>query len=197
LPLAKVANHRLGFEVSTPLPFARSYELAKFLLRLGLPFRVSPSCHRMRPDCPTSCLVHKLVARPSRGLIPFDVFPAARSHIPPTDSQSIGSCCVLRVSHPLDALLPARPIGLISSRTRPWGSPFEAFILPQRRTPFSTSVPSWGSRWFRRISSPLQGYSTLREARPRKLGFSQSAVSYASLSFASSEVSCLLRSVSG
>jgi len=132
-----------------------------------------------------------------RGLIPFDVFPAARSHIPPTDSQSIGSCCALRVSHPLDALLPARPIGLVSSRIRPWGSPFEAFILPQRRTPFSTSVPSWGSRWFRRISSPLQGYSTLREARPRKLGFSQSAVSYASLSFASSEVSCLLRSVSG
>jgi hypothetical protein len=90
LPLAKVVNHRLGFEVSTPLPIARSYELAKFLLRLGLPFRVSPSCHRMRPDCPTSKLVHKHVARPSRGLIPFSVFPAARSYIHPTNSQSAG-----------------------------------------------------------------------------------------------------------
>jgi len=31
--------------------------------------------------------------------------------------------CALRVSHPLGALLPPRPAGLVSSRFRSWGSP--------------------------------------------------------------------------
>ena len=42
----------------------------------------------------------------------------------------------------------------------------------------------------------LQGFSTLREARPRRLGVNQNAVSNASLSFASYEVSCPQRTVS-
>jgi hypothetical protein len=53
--------------------------------------------------------------------------------------------CALRVSHPLDALLPARPAELISSRSHPWGSPIEAFTLERCRTPSQTPLPSWGS----------------------------------------------------
>jgi hypothetical protein len=54
-------------------------------------------------------------------------------------------CCALRVSHPLDALLPARPAELISSRSHPWGSLLEAFTLERCRTPSQTPLPSWGS----------------------------------------------------
>jgi hypothetical protein len=37
---------------------------------------------------------------------------------------------VLRFSQPLDVLLPLAPSGLVSSRFRSWGYPFEALILP-------------------------------------------------------------------
>jgi len=52
------------------------------------------------------------------------------------------SRCALRVSHPLDALLPARSPGLISSRSRSWGSPFEALIPARCRTPSQAPSPS-------------------------------------------------------
>jgi len=45
------------------------------------------------------------------------------------------------VSHPLDAFFPPRPPELISSRIRPWGSPFEALFLPNCRTPSQTPSP--------------------------------------------------------
>jgi hypothetical protein len=49
--------------------------------------------------------------------------------------------CVLRVSHPLDALLPPRPAGLVSSRFRSWGSPSR--LVPTRcRTLFRAPDPS-------------------------------------------------------
>jgi hypothetical protein len=38
--------------------------------------------------------------------------------------------CALRVSHPLDALLPPRPAGLVPSRFRSWGSPSR--LVPTR-----------------------------------------------------------------
>jgi hypothetical protein len=45
----------------------------------------------------------------------------------------------LRVSHPLSALLPAWPSGLVSCRWRPWGFPFRAF-------PSQGAVPPLGGR---------------------------------------------------
>jgi len=53
--------------------------------------------------------------------------------------------CALEVSHPLDALLHSRPIGLIPSRSHFWGSPFEALLRNRRRTPSRAPPPSWGS----------------------------------------------------
>lgn len=41
--------------------------------------------------------------------------------------------CAPRVSHPFDALLPPRPAGPIPSRSRVWGSPFEALLHGERR----------------------------------------------------------------
>jgi len=79
---------------------------------------------------------------------------------PPTSggSQTVRLCCALRVSHPLDALLPARPVGLVSSRSRSWGSPFEALIRLWRRTFFRTPGPSWG--WVDSLTHPpLQGFA--------------------------------------
>ena len=52
--------------------------------------------------------------------------------------KSEHSGCALRVSHPLDALLPPRPAGLVPSRSRVWGSPFEALLRGERRADLST-----------------------------------------------------------
>jgi hypothetical protein len=47
--------------------------------------------------------------------------------------------CALRVSHPLNALLPLRPPELISSRSRPWGFPFKG-SKTRSRTPSSDAA---------------------------------------------------------
>jgi hypothetical protein len=49
--------------------------------------------------------------------------------------------CALRVSHPLSALLPARPSGLVSCRKRPWGFPFRAFSSRGAVPPFGGRCP--------------------------------------------------------
>jgi hypothetical protein len=79
-----------------------------------------------------------------RGFSPFSVFPVAGSHYS-EESQLIRFGCVLRVSHPLDALLPPRPTGLIPSQSRSWGLPFEVLIPCYSRRFFQTPPPSWSS----------------------------------------------------
>jgi hypothetical protein len=114
-----------------------------FLLRLQLLFRVSPGT-AAAIGFPAGEPADKHVVRSFRGFRPFSVFPAAQSHSVrrfPTHR----SCCALRVSHPLDALLPARPPGLVPSRSRSWGSLLEALFRARRRTPFPAPGPSWGS----------------------------------------------------
>ena len=83
--------------------------------------------------------------------------------------------CALRVSHPLDALLPARPAGFVSSQFRSWGLPFEALFPAWRRTPSRAPHPSWGSLdQIGRASPP--GSCTSSRARTTGLGFSQDTV---------------------
>jgi len=186
----------LDSEVSTPLPLASSYELTDIPSQALAPlqsFTHTPPqayvLHGRRTD-PQDC-----TSAPPEVLSPI-AFSQPHGATYPRRFPHRRLCCALRVSHPLDALLPARPAELISSRSRSWGSPFEAFILTQRRTPSLTPGPSWGSNRFRRTGPPLQGFDTPREARPRCLGVSQNTLSYASLSFIPYEVSCLRRSVS-
>jgi len=127
--------------------------------------------------------------RPFRGFFPFSVFPAAWSHIPPT------------VPRPPVLL---RPQGFAPSRRFAPHTTCRAYFIPVPLLGFTLrgfcprvapyAVPDAGSLMrfhrFRRISSPLQGFSTLPEARPRCLGVNQNIVSCASLSFISYEVSC-------
>jgi len=67
--------------------------------------------------------------------------------------------CVLRVSHPLDALLPPRPAGLVSFRFRSWGSP-SRLVPTQCRYALSSAGPLRFLAGLQRASPPLQGSST-------------------------------------
>jgi hypothetical protein len=68
--------------------------------------------------------------------------------------------CALRVSHPPDALLPPRPAELFSSRSRLWGSPFEAFRRIARRTGLSTALTlKVSARSLTKLGPPCQGFT--------------------------------------
>jgi hypothetical protein len=186
----------LDSEVSTPPPFASSRELTNIPSQALAPlqsFTHTPprasGLHGRRTD-PQDC-----TSAPPEVLSPI-AFSQPRRATYPQRFPHRRLCCALRVSHPLDALLPARPAELVSSRSRTWGSPFEASILTRRRTPSLTPGPSWGSNRLRGTGPPLQGFDTPREARPRCLGVSQNTLSRASLSFIPYEVSCPRRLVS-
>jgi hypothetical protein len=179
----------VGCGVPTPSPSTTSFDVVVFLLRLRLLFRVSP-VHRGGHRFPDRQAGHEPVVRSFRGFSPLQRFPSRAEPPSPGELPAHRLRCALRVSHPLDALLPARPAGLIPSRSRSWGSLLEALIRARRRTPSPAPGPSWGSYQLRRTGPPLQGFSTSREARPRHPGFSQVAVSRASTSLLSSEASC-------
>jgi hypothetical protein len=84
---------------------------------------------------------------PSEVMVPYRVFPvwgsAVASRFPARAAfvsrpKSEHGGCAHRVSHPLDALLPPKPAGLVPSRSRVWGSPFEALLRDERRAGLST-----------------------------------------------------------
>lgn len=94
------------------------------------------------PTCATC------TTRTYRGFWPFDVSPPAGAPFFWRGSYTRHSGCVLRISHPLDALLPRRPTKLISSWIRLWGSPFEVCHTKQqavrpleRRSPHAVGRP--------------------------------------------------------
>jgi hypothetical protein len=128
---------------------------------------------------------------PSEVFRPFSVFGASRSHIPPAGSQPVRLRCVLRVSLPLDALLPMTPPGLISSRSRSWGSPFEVFLRPPCRTSFSDAESLMGFRRILRISAAPPGVFHTASSTPAGLGFNQVPRVDCLLGFLPSEVSRL------
>jgi hypothetical protein len=128
---------------------------------------------------------------PSEVLRPFSVFGASRSHIPPVGSQPYRLRCVFRVSLPLDALLPMTPPGLIPSRSRSWGSPFEVLLRPPCRTPFSDAESLMGFRRILRISAAPPGVFHTTSSTPAGLGFNQVPRVDCLLGFLPSEVSRL------
>jgi hypothetical protein len=71
-------------------------------------------------------------------LCPYDARGKAE---PLTWSLPHSSGCALRISHPLSALLPASPSGLVSCRWRPWGFPFRAFPSQGAVPPLSGRCP--------------------------------------------------------
>lgn len=105
-------------------------------LRLRLPFRVLPTYRREH------CTEISPSAKPTPSEVPspttsFQPHGATYTQWDPTHRLR----CALRFSQPLDALLPVRSIGLVSSRIRPWGFPCEALTNLRCRTPFRAPRP--------------------------------------------------------
>ena len=149
-------------------------------LRLWLPCRVSPLDRCEHPPPPRDCSRSVGMLAPSEVTVPYRVFPVWGSAIAPRlprraalvpRPKSEHRGCAHRVSHPLDALLPPRPAGLIPSRSRVWGSPFEALLRGERRAGLSTrqdppevsdplpiaTTRANGLAWLR--APPLQGFA--------------------------------------
>jgi hypothetical protein len=131
----------LDSEVSTPPPSAGSYDPTRIPPQALAPLQSFTFVPPRASGLPTI----EWSAQSRRPPLPR-FFPLQRfsSRAEPHTSNGFPTRwlrCALEVSHPLDALLPVRPIGLISSQIRSWGSPLEAFFLPPRRTLFSNAGP--------------------------------------------------------
>jgi len=102
------------------------------------------------------------------------------------------SRCALRVSHPLDALLPTRSPGPISSRSRSWGLPFEALLPARCRTPSQTPSPSGFMKQPRLKTTPrpFRVSHTARSPNRRSWGLARIR-RWCPRGLFSSEVSCL------
>jgi len=107
-----------------------------FPSRVWLSFTVSPTSHRtvaQHRGAATSML------RPR--FLPLQRLASREEPHTSSGHPAHRLRCVRRVSHPLDALLPPRPAGLVSSRFRSWGSPSR--LVPTRcRTPSRAPDPS-------------------------------------------------------
>jgi hypothetical protein len=92
---------------------------------------------------PCSHRIHRITpilpARPRLPrFLPLQRLPGhGERRISPAASHAAGSVCALRVSHPLDALLPPWPAELISSRSRSWGLTLRGFQPPLAPCSFS------------------------------------------------------------
>jgi hypothetical protein len=131
-------------------------------LRLWLPFRVSPVHHRAPVRDPEG----------SRWLTPSEVSSPSASSQPrgATYLRWVPSrrlCCALRVSHPLGALLPSWPPGLVPSRSRSWGLTLRG--LSPHVVPYvlSNAVALGVSPRPSREEAAPPGTPTLREAHPQ------------------------------
>jgi hypothetical protein len=128
----------------------------------------------------------------SRGFRPLQRF-ASRGELP--NSSKIPTCrlrCVLRVSHPLDALLPPRPAELVSSRFRSWGLPSEVLLL--QAAPYALSSAATLMRLVLFLGrTSASGSSTQPRIPTTGPVFSRGTASDTSLGFCPSEASCQKR----
>jgi hypothetical protein len=126
--------------------------------------------------------------RPFRGFFPFSVCQSRGAtyprRFPPRRLR-----CALRVSHPLDALLPSRPPGLIPSRYRSWGLTLRG--LNPRLMPYalSSAAPLRGFASTKRRGRPSRDTHT-KQSPPSGLGISQAPFDACLLGLSRSEVSC-------
>jgi hypothetical protein len=116
----RVPKHpgRSDFEASTPRPIPTLESVGTSPLRLGPSFTVSPTSHR---TVERHRGAHPSMLRPR--FLPLQRLASREEPLIPGGIPTHRLRCVPRVSHPLDALLPPRPAGLVSSRFRSWGSP--------------------------------------------------------------------------
>lgn len=168
-------------------------------LRLWLPCRVSPMdrCdpRRLRPEHEALPLTTGLAPSEVSSPIAFSQSGGAPSQ-GSTHAALLEHGCALRVSHPLDALLPPRPAGLVPSRSHVWGSPFEALLRGERRARLSSrldphevsSLLVWRTRERARLASELRLSRALLTPRrqPPPAGVSPRYDAVASMGFSPS-----------
>jgi hypothetical protein len=163
---------RIGSGVFPPLPLpdARSSD-GKSSLRLRLPSRVLPLHHRK-----LWTLLEKPKGLKSNDHLrlprfrPLQRFPSHGEPLNPVRSHLIRLRCALRVSHPLDALLPPWPAGHISSQSRSWGLPFGALLPPAVPYVLSDAATLMElARASRRLASP-PGFRTPPGIPPERPG---------------------------
>jgi len=75
--------------------------------------------------------------------------------------------CPHSVSHALRALLHLAPAGLVSCRSRPWGSTLQGRFHSQNRTPSRKSLPSCGWQTTPRLPSIAHCSCRTRKRQPR------------------------------
>jgi hypothetical protein len=111
-----------------------------------------------------------LMLRPR--FVPLQRFAGREEPLTPSEIPARRLRCAPRVSHPLDALLPPRPAGLVSSRFRSWGSPSR---LVPHTVPYalSSAGPLRFLAMSSRTPSPPQGSMHTVQILPAGLGFSQ------------------------
>jgi hypothetical protein len=105
---------------------------------------------------------------------PLQRFPGHGEPHTPGESHLIRLRCALRVSHPPDALLPPRPAELVSSRSRSWGLPSEAFIPPTVPYALSSAATLLGLLPRTEVlRAPLQGLAHRQGSRPKAWGLAR------------------------
>jgi hypothetical protein len=173
---------KLDIEAATRPPRPTTNVVGPIPSRASTPLS---ECHRyattvVRP-CERFCASEALLLSDQRlPTVPSEVLSPTASCQPcgATDLQRVPtrwSRCALRVSHPLDALLPTRSPGPISSRSRSWGLPFEALLPARCRTPSQTPSPSGFLKQPRLKTAPrpFRGLTHRPEPKPPVLGISQ------------------------
>jgi len=165
VPAAETAG-RSDFEASTPRPIPTLESVGSSPLRFGLSYTVSPTSHRTVGQHRDA---HPSMLRPR--FLPLQRFASREEPLSPGGIPTHRLRCVPRVSHPLDALLPPRPAGLVSSRFHSWGSPSRLVsrgaVRPlERRTP-----PVFGAT-LSGLASP-SGIEHTAQILHAGLGFSQ------------------------
>jgi hypothetical protein len=178
--------------VSTPPPLSASpYGQEKILSQALAPLQSFTNAHRNMTHLPPGFHARKTSSAtlllPRFG--PLQRF-ANRGELP--NSSKIPTCrlrCVLRVSHPLDALLPPRPAGFVSPRFRSWGLPFEVLLL--QATPYALSSAATLMQLVLFLGrTSTSGLSTQPRVPTTGPVFSRGTASDTSLGFSPSEASC-------
>lgn len=166
------ASRRADFEASTPQPIPTLESVGSSPLRIGLSFTVSPTSHRTVGQRRSA---HPSMLRPR--FLPLQRLAGREEPLTSGGIPSHRLRCVRRVSHPLDALLPPRPAGLVSSRFRSWGSPSRlsprSAVRPlERRIPrvfdkaLADSVSPSGTQHTTRILHAGLGFSQMTASLP-------------------------------
>lgn len=144
-----------------PSPFPDGYGASSH--RLQLPFRVSPIHTRETRRRNVTATTHK--SHTFRGFFPYSVFPAKRSHLPPTTSHVAGYVTPPGFLTLSTFCSPDDLPGLFHPGPTHGVHPSRLFSLVRCRRPFRVSRPSWSSLTKPKHCSPPSRLFTPQRSR--------------------------------